>query len=71
MRAEVTARMSSHRDLWDVDTLAYEGFERLYEKHLYKYFPAPPRFKELFSDDLYYARDFRPFDADSRLLAEL
>eukprot|EP00969_Alexandrium_andersonii_P075126 3312988-Alexandrium_andersonii.AAC.1 len=51
MRAEVTARMSSFRDLWGVDTLAYEEFERLYEKHLYNFFPVPKRFQELYSDD--------------------
>eukprot|EP00969_Alexandrium_andersonii_P303821 13430019-Alexandrium_andersonii.AAC.1 len=45
-RQEVTKRMSSIKDLWDVDTLAYKEFERMFERHLLDFFGVLDRFEE-------------------------
>eukprot|EP00969_Alexandrium_andersonii_P138083 6107324-Alexandrium_andersonii.AAC.1 len=52
--------MSSIKDLWDVDTLAYKEFERMFECYLLGFFDVFDRFE-----------DFRPFEMESRMLSEM
>eukprot|EP00969_Alexandrium_andersonii_P334471 14780769-Alexandrium_andersonii.AAC.1 len=41
-REVVTKRMVTIDDLWDVDTLAWKEFERMFEPHLLDFFGVLP-----------------------------
>eukprot|EP00969_Alexandrium_andersonii_P314663 13900659-Alexandrium_andersonii.AAC.1 len=46
-RAEVAKRMSSGDDPWDVDTSAYEEFERTYSDYLLERFKVLRKFTQI------------------------